>query len=280
MVVSLLVNTGKSSSLIHIEERKTMAQKSEIFGLSWNEDSFFAKLRLVIKSEKKTFSRRSFKLLAEDLMFGKLIDNPVDLWSNLSSTYYSVAGSSFVKIRKIFSLSDKNFGTVRGAVADFFRPLTIPFWLLLGGYCFLRMFLASNRMLKIAGGYQRLTAEQCDVRQSILRKWRKWSKAYFCVNYGLTKNPSDCTLALLKIGALDIALRRAEIGKGEALADILYIASLADSIEKENPQQAGRILRHCGKLLERIGEDGSRFYNKSRQILEQVGAKDQLLKMS
>lgn len=252
-----------------------------IFDLSWNEVDFFEKLHVVIKSEKESNTiwlqefRREWNGSLEDDK--DQIDKKINSLSALSSTYYTVTGTAGRQIKRI--LWDQ-FGTIQGAFMFIFNIWQVPFWLLLGGYCFLRELPTSNKMLKIAGGYENLTADQCDVRQSILRRHRKWKEALVCIKFGLSKKLIGHTRAFLLIGRVYTHLGlKCFFEKGEK-TDLDEAISIANAICVTNPNQAIRIFRHCGHLYNKTYcGDGKSFLKKAELLAKSIGAKDQLLKM-
>jgi hypothetical protein len=254
-----------------------------IFDLSWNEDGFFAKLHLIIKSESETKKAWQLRVNKSCVNRGGGIaqwkNKQRDVLSALSSAYYSVAGSCFSWVRRppVF-LSKKNPLVVLEII---FRVFQIPFWLLLGAYCFIRMLPTSDKMLSIAGGYENLTADQCDIRQSILRRYRNWEEALECIEYGARKNPSLHCEALLLVGK---SYCRMNLGyltwKDDVVGYLDRMLEISIQTIKDNPHQTSRILRHCADLGRMVSNNESDLCRlRAEQLAQQVGAKDQLLKI-
>ncbi len=237
-----------------------------ISDLSWKKVSFGDKLRLFYRSRKEK---------GVEIKLGDQWEQ-ASACSALSSTYYSVASTAHAQIkarwkRKAFVL---------------FRLPEIIAWALLGGYCYWRMLPLSNRVVKLIG-YGGMSADQCDVRQSILRCRGKDSEAVECILNALTrKKPEKAhTRGLLRVGLANVYIRESrQVYRRNAKENIeLALAEVAEA-EQEFPEQAVRILRHCADLLCRIDPGNQTraeaLREKAEELARGIGAKDQTLKIA
>lgn len=241
---------------------------ASIYDLSWGETSFLAKLKLFFKSRKQEGKkiRQSFNryVLAEGC-------------SALSSTYYSIAGTAFIQLRDVAS---DIFG---------WRAWSVPFrlaawfltWLPLGAWCYWRMLALSNRVVKLIG-YDGMSADQCDIRQSILRRQGLYYEAEKCIHAALAKNPEKAhTRGLLYVGLAEIYRHRGDWQNAEVVVGAALIA--AREAERQDPRQAARIYRRCADITDFIDQDnqfrGDQLRRKARELAEAADVKDQLLKL-
>lgn len=235
--------------------------ETTVYGLSWNEDSFLGKLSLFCKSTKQECG----KMRSNDRRI------KADGCSALSSTCYSIVGTAFARLR---------LGVRGGVVFAFLHTVLWSLtWAPLGAWCFLWMLALSNRVVALVG-YENMTAEECDVRQSILRRWGKYRSAELCILHAFGKNPERASIrGLLYVGLADIYKKRREWNAmGEALVEAVGCAKVA---EVDDPLQASRIYRHSAGLADALKKNalGDHFRTKARQLAEKAGAKDQLLKL-
>lgn len=151
-------------------------------------------------------------------------------------------------------------------------------WVPLGLYCRKNSIRASDRGFLLLG-FDRMSAAQCDVRQSNLRRVGRISEAYECIQEGLKKEfKSVATPALLYIGLADIVLKMHD--KEKALDCLDKAIVTAGTIEETDPNQAARIYRHGADLADRVDRPGAGDWMRVRalKIAFKSGAKDQLLK--
>jgi len=240
---------------------------TSIYDLSWNRSDFLSKLVLVLKSEWA-------------MLTAKKADK-VNVLSALSSTYYTVAGTASKALRREVSPSS-GFLLWDFWISSMWSIFWLCSWAPLGLFCYWQMLPVSNKMLKLAGGYEPLSVGQLDVRQSILRKKKRWDDALFCVDWALRKrNPIGHSLALLLVGKADILERRnKDWGNFGEIKNLTHQAiKIAEEVEESEPHQSIRIYKNCADLWERMNEDGQLLRDKARSLAKRVGAKDQLLKM-
>lgn len=241
------------SSQIILTKRETRMKTT--YDLSWKEDSFFSKLALFFKSRKEQ---------KEKMGSG----NPgvrASGYSALSSTYYSIAGTAFAKV--------KEFEAPGVSLLRPFKLMLYCFtWLPLGAWCFWRMLSLSDHALALSGGYYSMSAEQCDIRQSILRRRGGYTAAKSCILIALENNPvNGHTRGLLQVGLADIYKREGDQERFDFAIANAKAAAL--QIEEEEPNQALRIYRHCHNLT------GDEFYRaKVEKLIRKTGARDQALK--
>ena len=235
---------------------------TSIYDLSWSETSFLAKLQLFFKSrnqEKEKMRSSDARAQAEG-------------YSALSSTYYSIVGTAFSQLKA--ALRPKLLAPVKVAV----WCLT---WLPLAAYCYWRMLPLSNRIVELIG-YDSMSADQCDVRQSVLRRRGQYEEAKKCIRAALTKNPEKAhTRGLLRVGLAEIYRhegdwRNAETEIRAALAEVA-------EAERQDPRQAARIYKHCADITDFFEQGdpilGNQLRRKAQELAQATGARDQLLKL-
>lgn len=235
---------------------------NSIYDLSWSETSFLAKLKLFFKSNQQEMKKMH------------LYDSEV--WaegcSMLSSTYYSIVGTAFSQLKA--SLQPKWLAPVQITAWCFT-------WLLLAAWCYWRMLHFSNCVVKLLG-YDGMSADQCDVRQSILRRRGKYDEAKKCIHAAFTKNVEKAhTRGLLCVGLADIYRHEGNWRNAEAEVEIAVIE--AERAEMLDPRQAARIYRYCANITDFIGQGdpilASQLRSKAQILAQETGAKDQLLKL-
>lgn len=238
---------------------------TSIYDLSWNKASFLAKLQLFFRSQ----SCEKQKMQSDDL------EVQAQGYSALSSTYYSIAGTAFSQLK----------ATIRPRWLMWLAPFRMVVWgftwFPVATWCYWRALPLSNRVVKLIG-YERMSADQCDVRQSILRHRGNFEEAKKCIHAALAKNPEKAhTRGLLHVGLADIYRkdgnwRDVEVGVWSAITE-------ANKAEKEDPRQAARIYRHCADIYDSFETKdqipGSQLRHKAETLLQIVSAKDQLLKL-
>lgn len=235
---------------------------TSIYDLSWHKTSFLAKLRLFYKSGKQE----------EEKMQSNDRQVQAGGYSALSSTYYSIVGTAFSQLKA--SLRPKWLVPVKIAM----WCLT---WLPLAAYCYWRMLPLSNRIVEL-GGYDDMSADQCDVRQSILRRRGKYEEAKKCIRAALDKNPEKAhTRGLLHVGCAEIYRHEGDWRN----AEVEVCAALAEAVEaeKQDPRQAARIYKHCADITDFVEQGdpipGSQLRRKAQVLVQATSAKDQLLKL-
>jgi hypothetical protein len=188
--------------------------------------------------------------------------------SALSSTYLTLSGRGITKIKNSFNL----------------------FWLPITALCYFRMLPLSNHVVKLIG-YNEMTADQCDIRQSILRARSRFSlfnrkkflmDADECIDIAIGKNPEKShTRGLLYADWADIKVKWGQLSGAES--DLITALAHAEVAKEEEPAQASRIYRKCAlvsDLLEVEGlPSGEILRANAKRLAEIAGAKDQLLKI-
>ncbi|GEM_PF-6991099 len=160
--------------------------------------------------------------------------------STLSSVFYSY-GSHLVRIElpRVTGYVKKTWIFIRAAS------------------CALAAMVASDLMVLIAGGLGGLTANQCDVRQSVLRRAHRFGGAMEAISEGIRKcenespRPPTHTRALFYLGMAGIHLHFGEA----AIADDFYtrIGFLLSRIEEEGEyDQLSRICRHLAEYYRKV----------------------------
>jgi len=233
-----------------------------IYDLSWSETSFLAKLQLFFKSrkqEKEKMQSNNQQVRAAG-------------YSALSGTYYSIVGTAVSQLKA--ALRPRLLAPVK-VVA---WCLT---WLPLAAYCYWRMLPLSNRVVELIG-YDGMSPEQCDVRQSILRRRGQYEEAKKCIDAALAKNPEKVhTRGLLHVGLAEIYRHEGDWRNTET--EVKAAIAEAEKAEKIDPRQAVRIYKHCADLLGWIGGHSPDFSDalrrKAQELAQATGARDQLLKL-
>lgn len=233
------------------------------YALSWNEASFSSKLALFFQSgkdQKKKIGSASPKTRAKG-------------YSALSSTYYSIVGTAFCQLKMFWQHKPRFVGLAW----IFLWCLT---WLPLAAWCYWRMLHLSNKVVALIG-YHRMSPEQCDIRQSILRRRGKYDEAQKCIESISDKIESLTTRALLLLGLADIHRVRGdrESVKKSVTSALMYVSP----VEEEDSHQAIRIYRNAAGLLDFAeGKDSKAAHDcrkKAAVIAARCAAVDQLLKL-
>ncbi len=233
--------------------------------LSWNKVSFLAKLQLYFKSTN------DFKMK----VWSANILERAEAYSALSSCYYSIVGTGIAHFKNIFR-DDWKF---------FLFPVLTVIWfltwfpLVLG--CYINMLRYSNQVVKLIG-YDTMTVDQLDIRQSILRCTFQYKEAKSCIYLALKKNPEKPhTRGLLNVGLAEILIKDGD--RMSAKFELARAVTEAKVSEEDNPQQAVRIYRHCARLYFRLNDnfiiDGELCLHKARTIALKIEAMDQVIKM-
>lgn len=233
---------------------------NSIYDLSWSETSFLAKLQLFSKSRKKEKEKiRSSNRQVQ-----------AEGYSALSSTYYSIVGTAFSQFKA--TLRSKWFAPARFAM----WCLT---WLPLAAWCYWRMLPLSNHVVTLVG-YEGMSADQCDVRQSILRHQGQFEEAKGCIRVALAKNPEKAhTRGLLRVGLAEVYQHEGDWGNAAVQVKISLVE--AEKAEKQDPRQAARIYRHCADIIDLSWWPitGNQLRRKAQELAQAAGARDQLLKL-
>ena len=235
---------------------------TSIYDLSWGETSFLAKLQLFFKSGKQ----EKEKMQSNDRQVR------AGGYSALSSTYYSIVGTAFSQLKT--ALRPKWLAPVKVAA----WCLT---WLPLAAYCYWRMLPFSNRIVELIG-YDGMSADQCDVRQSVLRRRGQYDEAKKCIRAALAKNPEKAhTRGLLRVGLAEIY--RHEGDRQSARTEVHAALVEAVGAEKQDPRQAARIYKHCADITDFVEQGdpipGSQLRRKAQTLAQATSARDQLLKL-
>lgn len=237
-------------------------EMTSIYHLSWGRTSFLAKLQLFFKSQKQ----EKEKMQSSDQRV------QAKGYSALSSTYYSIIGTALSQFR----------ATLRPTWLVWLAPVRIVAWCLtwlpLAMWCYWRMLPLSDRIVEIVG-YEGMSADQCDVRQSILRRRGQYDEAKKCILAALAKNPEKAhTRGLLRVGLAEIY--RHEGDWRNAGKEVRTALTEAEKAESEDPRQATRIYRHCADIIKQ-GDSilGGQLRQKAEALAHATDAQDQLLKL-
>lgn len=248
---------------------------SSIHELSWNETSFWAKLQLFFKSRKLT----KVKIKAKDPLI------QAEGYSELSSTYLTIANTGYSHLKSLIDLQPFSLPPL--------STLLWPFtWLPLSVWCYWRMLPLSNSMFDRVK-VEDMTVNQLDIHQTILRARNSVMdlvNAEQCIRAALNKKPEKPhILGLLHVGLADVFAKR-YMKEGEY---VLYFSLAEENVrlalleamraETEDVRQAARIYRKCADIKESLRIDSyftrNRLREHAKELLEEVGAKDQLLKI-
>jgi len=235
---------------------------TSIYDLSWGETSFLAKLQLFFKSRKR--EKEKMRSIDARVQAGG--------YSALSSTYYSIVGTAFSQLK----------ATLR---PKWLAPVKVVAWCLtwlpLAAFCYWRMLPLSNRIVELIG-YDGMSADQCDVRQSVLRRRGHYDEGKKCIRAALAKNPEKAhTRGLLRVGLAEIY--RHEGDRQSARTEVHAALAEAVEAEKQDPRQAARIYKHCADLFGQVGGNDRHptadLRRKAQELAQATGARDQLLKL-
>ena len=233
-----------------------------IYDLSWSETLFLSKLQLFFKSRKQ----EKEEIRSDDAQV------QAEGCSALSSTYYSIAHTALSQLKE----------TLR---PKWLAPVKIVAWCLtwlpLAAFCYWRMLPLSNRVIELIG-YDNMSADQCDICQSVLRRRGQYDEAKKCIQAALAKNPEKAhTRGLLRVGLAEIYRRKK--ARQSARSEVCVALMEAMAAEKQDPRQAARIYRHCADLYEQMRVSDhceiADLRRKAQELAQAVGARDQLLKL-
>lgn len=140
------------------------------------------------------------------------------------------------------------------------------------------MLSASDRVVALIG-YGEMSADQCDIRQSILRRRGRYDEAKQCILAALAKNPEKAhTRGLLHAGLAEIYRKKDDWRNARTEARTALV--FAEEAEKQDPRQAARIYRQCADIADFVEKGaGKPFRRKARELAQATGAEDQLLKI-
>ncbi|MEX0931618.1 MAG: hypothetical protein WDZ88_02595 [Candidatus Paceibacterota bacterium] len=241
-----------------------------IQSLSWDEISFLAKLRLFSKSreqEKEKIRSNNPQIQAEG-------------YTSLSGTYYGITSTAFFQLKASFQ-------------SGWLTPAKVTLWgitwLPLGMCCYWRMLPLSNKVVELVG-YDGMSADQCDIRQSILRHRGSNTERMECCKAGLSKSPQKAhTRGLLYVGLAEARLSEflelrysgeinsptAEAIKLKAERAVRLALRAAEEAESQEPLQTSRILRRCAFVIEELEngetEEGGFLLHEAERVLEEAG---------
>lgn len=251
--------------LYNLDLQNNKGDKMTISELSWNKVSFLAKLHLYFKSTN------NFKIRMQSAN----VHEQAEACSALSSCYYSIVGTGIAHFKNIFR-DDWKF---------FLFPVLTVIWfltwfpLVLG--CYLSLLHFSNQVVKLIG-YDTMTVDQLDIRQSILRLTMRYKEAKSCIHLALEKKPEKPhTRGLLHVGLAEILIKDGD--KFSAKFELAHAVTEAKASERDDPRQAVRIYRHCARLYFKLKDgfivDGELCLHKARAIARRIEAIDQIVKM-
>lgn len=224
--------------------------------LSWKRSDVWAKWKLywLMNEHRFSFWRHRHDPLKR-----------VAAYTAISSTYYS-----------ILATGKRQFDSV------VHHPFRLIAWVLTWGplmfLCRMNIGLASDQALEAVGGdYSKLTADQCDVRQTILRFLKRWNEAKLAIEAGLKDvNAKPHTLALLYLGKAEIALNE---GHWQVVPGLLSIVeSHAQLIPLREAGQRARVYRKAAKLSPDPNES-NKFWMRAQEVVRAHDLKDQFLKL-
>ncbi|MFA6339225.1 MAG: hypothetical protein WCW87_04205 [Candidatus Paceibacterota bacterium] len=239
--------------------------ESTTYNLGWKENSFLSTLLLFIKSIVKEWKKIN-SLFAQERASG---------YSDLSSVYNNITDVAFEQLKAKLKAPWWLLWLVPLKLAVY--SVT---WLPLGLWCYLRMGALSSKVVNNIH-YFGMSAEQCDVRQKILRKHSNLQEAKRCIKMAFEKKPKDTsTKGLLYVGLAEVYQAEIEYHGPEdipykAIQKLEYNiqAALAKAyeLEKINPLQAIQIYRRCAQLTE--GNDiGEQCLVKANELAKKLEA--------
>jgi hypothetical protein len=230
--------------------------------LSWNETSFPAKFRLW---------RRSSRHEGRKIRSG----DPVQKASGciaLASTCYSVKCTAFAHLKNIFS------GKIAGGTFVVRLVAWVFTWGPLAMWCHFHDLRLARTTLDIRGNL--VSADECDICQSIFASHRDWERAAACITAGLSKDPKPHTKGLLRASLAKIHAQKGNWSEASVQIDQAVDAAL--KAEDYDQAQAARIYRKCADAADQIHRcgpfSGEELRRIARLLADRVGAKDQLLK--
>lgn len=240
--------------------------------LSWDKTDFFSKLKLLRLKKEEVRKVRLAVVVPQERAAA---------YSGLSSTAYSIAGTAAAHLRHLFRFPKL-----------LLLPVTLPLycmtWLPLGAYCAGNMRRWSDEVVRLIG-YEGMSAAQCDIRQSILRKQGARrddalrEEARRCIA-GALKKPDAIghTRGLLLVGLAEVSMP--PFAAGRPIVD--EAVSIARKVSESEPRQAARILRSCADMVDWIeghgklgaSYEGRQYREEAKHLVGLAGAQDQVLK--
>ncbi len=223
---------------------------------SWNTTTWRDKIDLFLRERRECGAQvRAARRLGD-----RLLESAG--YSALSSAYYTIVETARAQLKSVY----------------FFH------WLLLGTYCYWRMYPISSRGIKLSGGFVGATVNQLNVHQGICRKCGKWIEAEECINVALGKHLGEAHIrGSFQVGRADVLFRRgafdgAEVAIEQALTSANQAKRNAQTNEELNP--VIRIYRGCADVLRKLGfpQQAEICLSTARELVAQTGAKDQTLK--
>lgn len=200
-------------------------------------------------------------------------------------------GDEEVPARKLSRFSSIFYSAAGNAMANFKKEPWKIWWAWRVLRCLHRAVRFSDRLHREVG-LEGMTPDQLDVRQSVMRKARRYTDALSCIEEALGR-PGELephTQALLHVGRAQIMLAGPKRFVNEAKGKESMVAArkLVERFAEGDPAQASRVLRGYAELLviihERFGTplDSALLRSTRRRaqgLAERAGATDQLLKM-
>lgn len=143
------------------------------------------------------------------------------------------------------------------------------------------MLPLSDRIVELIG-YEGMSADQCDVRQSVLRRRGRYVEAKKCIHVALAKNPEKAhTRGLLHVGLAEIYRHEGDWHNAET--EVHAALTEAGEAEKQDSRQAARIYRHCADITDFIEQgdpiSGSQLRRRAQALAQATDAQDQFLKL-
>lgn len=126
---------------------------------------------------------------------------------------------------------------------------------------------------------ENMTAEEFDVRQSILRKAGRLDEALEAIEQGLQKTPDTHTKALLLLGKVGVLIQQ----KNAPLAQsaIAEVERLAPEVAQHDKLQATRIYRGLARFYKEVGDSEKldAAAREAERLIDETGAEDQRIKL-
>lgn len=186
-------------------------------------------------------------------------------YTTISSTYYSILATGKHQYDSVVH-----------------HPFRLLVWFLTWGplmfLCRMNVGFISDQVLEVVNGdYSKLSADQCDVRQTILRFLKRWDEAKRAIDSGLKDvNAKPHTLALLYLGKAEIAFNE---GRWQSVGGLLSIVeSHAQHIPLREGGQRARVYRRAARLSTDSNQR-LKFWMKAEDAVRTHGLEDQLLKL-
>ena len=187
-----------------------------------------------------------------------------NILSGYASSYHGAAGNALARLRR--------------------HPWKF-WWGFIALSCAFEALRASDALEGQLGGITHMSADQLDVRQSILRRfpWRR-RDAILCMEEVLFKwkDAPHHTRALVAVGYAELASRQPynAVARADCEHWLDEALTLVQLFEGEEPRQASRVYRTATRIYRRTGEPlkAHKCSKRAEKLARSVGAKDQLLK--